>query len=181
MSEAADPGKGEDRAAARRMASADVLTAVVLLAMGVAMVYGGFAMDRLEVRRIHPMSIPGLVPMMLGAALTVCSLILLANGVRARSALGAGEGALDGLGWGQVARLGLCLMITLTYPLGLIGNMPFWLATSLFVTVFIAVFEWRPRTGAGHGIALFTAVLQGVLVGLVTAYVFQELFLVRLP
>lgn len=162
------------------MASADVLTAVMLLAIGLAMAYGGLTMDRLEVRRIHPMSIPGLVPILLGAALTVCSLVLLANGLRARRASGS-SGTFDGFEWGGIARLGLCLAITLAYPLGLIGAMPFWLATSLFVTVFIAVFEWRPRAPAGHAIALLTAVLQGALVGVVTAYVFQELFLVRLP
>ncbi|CAN0603617.1 unnamed protein product, partial [Ectocarpus sp. 12 AP-2014] len=43
--------------------TADRLTAVVLCLLGLAMTWGGFEMDRLEIRRIHPASIPGLVPM----------------------------------------------------------------------------------------------------------------------
>ena len=37
---------------------ADRLTAIVLFGLGLAMAWGGFEMDRLEIRRIHPSSIP---------------------------------------------------------------------------------------------------------------------------
>ncbi len=163
------------------MAHADVVTGVVLLAIGLAMLWGGFTMDRLEVRRIHPASIPGLVPMGLGAALAVCAIILLAGAAKAGGMRFAGARLGESEAPGGIARLLLCLALTLAYPLGLIGAMPFWLATSIFVTVFIALFEWRRRPPARHAIALGTALLQGVLVGIVTAYVFQEFFLVRLP
>ena len=46
-----------------KMAMADRLTAIVLLVIGLALLVGGWTMDRLEVRQIHPASIPGLVPM----------------------------------------------------------------------------------------------------------------------
>ena len=159
------------------MARADLLTAVILLVLGLAMLYGGFTMDRLEVRRIHPLSIPGLVPMALGVALAVCAAVLLAGAVRA-GGLGArwSVAAPDALG-----RLGLTLVLTLAYPLLLIGNLPFWLATSIFVTLFIAVFEWAPRPPIRHVRAVGTAALQGAIVGVVTAVVFDRLFLVRLP
>ena len=48
---------------------ADRVTAAVLFLLGAGLSWGGFTMDRLEVRQIHPGSIPGLVPMILGVAL----------------------------------------------------------------------------------------------------------------
>ncbi|MEO1103961.1 MAG: tripartite tricarboxylate transporter TctB family protein [Pseudomonadota bacterium] len=166
-----------DKSSGPAMARADLLTGVVLLALGLAMLYGGFVMDRLEIRQIHPASIPGLVPMGLGIALAVCAVILLASAVRA-GGLTAPSYAGDRA---ALLRLVLCMALCLTYPLILIGWLPFWLATSLFVTGFIAIFEWTPRLPRAHAIALATAILQGILVGVVTAYVFSELFLVRLP
>ena len=65
------------------MAKADLLTGVVLLALGLAMLYGGFAMDRLTIRQIHPASIPGLVPVGLGLALAVCTVIHITGAIRA--------------------------------------------------------------------------------------------------
>jgi hypothetical protein len=56
-------------------ATADRLTSLVLFSLGVAMLIGGYTMDRLEIRHIHPASIPGLVPMILGSgddALCAC-------------------------------------------------------------------------------------------------------------
>lgn len=169
----ADP----DRTAGTAPARADLFTSVLFLALGLAMLYGGYTMDRLTIRQIHPMSFPGLVPMALGAALAVCALVLMrgavtAGGLKASFDFGHSKG---------LARLVAALCLCLAYPLVLIGLMPFWLATALFVTAFIALFEWTGRTVARHAIALATALVQGALVGFITAYVFSELFLVRLP
>ena len=59
-----------------RMKTADRITALVLVGLGVAMFWGGFVMDRLEVRQIHPASIPGLMPMGLGMLTVVCGVVL---------------------------------------------------------------------------------------------------------
>ena len=56
--------------------AADRITAATLFALGAAMTWGGFVMDRLEIRQIHPASIPGLVPMILGAAMMLCATLL---------------------------------------------------------------------------------------------------------
>ena len=61
--------------------SADRLTAVAFFALGAAMAWGGFVMDRLEIRHIHPASIPGLVPMVLGGALMICAVLLVVLGL----------------------------------------------------------------------------------------------------
>ena len=95
---------------------ADVVTAIVLLALGLAMLMGGLGMDRLEIRQIHPLSIPGLVPIALGAALAISAVILLIGAVR-DGALKARAGAEmpEGL-WRLGAAVGLCF----AYPLLLI-------------------------------------------------------------
>jgi putative tricarboxylic transport membrane protein len=157
---------------------ADFWTALVLLALGLLALHGGWTMDRLEIRRIHPASIPGLVPMMLGAALMLCAGLLLFQSIRKGGHRPGGVTAdRDGL-----KRLGLCLCLTLAYPLLLIGQLPYWLATTLFVFAFITLLEWSAgRSPAGHLRAAATALLQAVLVGVITALVFEKFFLVRLP
>lgn len=163
-----------------RPARADLITSVLLLVLGVAVLYGGWSMDRLEIRRIHPASIPGLVPMLLGAALVLSAGLLLLQAVRDGGHLadpGAGTGDL-----GAVRRWLLALALTLGYALLLIGRMPFEWATGIFVLAFIALFEWPGWPNARARLVGFaTASLQAVIVALVVAWVFRELFLVRLP
>jgi putative tricarboxylic transport membrane protein len=78
-----------------------------------------------------------------------------------------------------VIRLAVALSLCLGYALGLVGRTPFWLATALFVTSFIVVFEW---TDDGNRMArLAWALAIGIAAGVGISYVFSELFLVRLP
>ena len=157
-------------------ARADLWTGVVLLALALAMTAGAWGMDRLEMRRIHPLSAPGLVPGMLGLALAVCAVVLIAGAGRRGLA-----NPLAGAERGPTLRLAACLALTLAYPLVLVGTLPFWLATALFVAAFVAAFEWEPRPVSGHARALGVAAVMGLIAGPLTAFVFQELFLVRLP
>src|SRR5690606_27508065 len=53
-----DPASSANEAAIR--ARADLITAIVLVLLGLAVTYASWTMDRLEVRRIHPSTIPGL-------------------------------------------------------------------------------------------------------------------------
>jgi hypothetical protein len=81
-------------------------------------------------------------------------------------------------------RAGAVLVLGVVYAAGLVGRggIPFWLATFVFVTSFILLFDWRGRAQRGErvkGIALAVAVGAGT--ALLVSYVFQELFLVRLP
>lgn len=157
---------------------ADLLTALVLLALGLATIYGAWTMDRLEIRRIHPASVPGLVPGVLGLALVLCAGMLL------RRAWREGGRRLGGLAADPegARRVAAALLLTLAYPLVLIGRLPFALATALFVFGFIAWFEWdRDAAPAGRRRRLATAALQAAITGLVVALVFEQLFLVRLP
>jgi putative tricarboxylic transport membrane protein len=142
------------------------------------MIWGGWTMDRLEVRRIHPASIPGLVPTFLGMALLACSALLLVRGMRSRRG-GFGD-VLPGRQAG--VQIGLALATTLAYALVLIGNLPFAVATGLFVLVFIVVFGWEQgRDRKALLLHLAAAAIQAVLVAAIVTVIFERLFLVRLP
>ncbi len=139
-----------------------------------ASLYGGWAMDRLEVRRIHPASIPGLVPMILGVLLAICAGLLWLSARKGRTALAPSEGSWRDAG----VALGLCLL----YALGLVGNMPFFWATAIFIAAFVAVFG---GAGASEGRARLPALALAAGFGLassgVIAVLFRYAFLVRLP
>jgi hypothetical protein len=156
---------------------ADLITGVVLLVLAAAVIYGGWTMDRLEIRRIHPASIPGLVPLGLGIALAIASAALVIRAYRAGDA-GGGEAAPDDRGMRLAVTMALCLL----YAVGLVGHVPYEIATALFVFAFIAVFEWQEAGRAGRRVrSLATALIQAVLVAAVVSVAFEQLFLVRLP
>jgi putative tricarboxylic transport membrane protein len=74
------------------------------------------------------------------------------------------------------------LVLTLGYAAGLVGWLPFWLATALFVGGFVALFEWRMAQNRSERVRrIGFAVLYGALIAAVVTFVFQEFFLVRLP
>jgi len=155
---------------------ADLITGVVLLALAAAVIYGGWTMDRLEIRRIHPASIPGLVPLGLGIALAIAAALLVIRAYRASEA--SAEVTQDERGVRLAVTLALCLL----YAVGLIGQVPYAIATGLFVFAFIAVFEWQEAGRAGRRVrSLVTALIQAVLVAGAVSIAFEKLFLVRLP
>jgi putative tricarboxylic transport membrane protein len=161
----------------RRMARADLVTGVILLALALSIVAGAWTMDRLEVRHIHPSSAPGVTPGLLGIALAIASMLLvwraLASGALVQPRASGGL-------WGAApGRLVTALALSLLYALGLLGRAPYWLATALFVASFIAAFEWGEREGRIGRLSWALAI--GIAAGFCVSYVFSELFLVRLP
>ena len=57
-------------------ARADLITAFVLVGLGLVIFYLSWTMPRLEARHVHPATIPGLVPLFLSVALTLCGALL---------------------------------------------------------------------------------------------------------
>ena len=166
------------------MAKADLLAALALCALGAGFVVAGWTMDRLEIRSIHPLSVPGLVPGLLGAALMVCSILLGLQAVRKSGLQGwrAGDLLSRDAEPGARARLALALFLTLAYALLLIGHLPYWLATWLFVATFVILFErLQPDQRAPFWRTALAGIVLGGVVALIVSFVFQELFLVRLP
>jgi putative tricarboxylic transport membrane protein len=169
----------------RAMARADLLTGAVLFVLAIAVIYGAWTMERLELRRIHPASVPGLTPGLLGLALAVASLVLIAGALkRRRAAMAASpasaDAAVQAADSGAFTRLAMAAALCMVYALGFVGRMPFWLATWLFVTAFIAIFEWE-NSAAGRVRRLAWAVFLGLATGLAVSYAFRDIFLVRLP
>lgn len=162
------------RAASSR---ADLLSGLAWVAFGAAVIAAAWAMDRFEAQGATLYSMPGLVPGLLGGMLVLLGALLCARALR-EGALAAG-GAL----WpGWNARLLAAMAAMLLYALGMVGRMPFWLATFLFVAAFIALFEWHERGERGERVRglLVALVCGGATSGIVTA-VFEQVFLVRLP
>lgn len=79
-------------------------------------------------------------------------------------------------------RLAVAVLLCVAFAVGFIGRMPFWLAATLFVTLFIAVFEWSLDAPLPQRLTkLAIAAIIGLATGLLVTLVFEKVFLVRLP
>jgi len=135
---------------------------------GGVIVYASWTMDRLERHGAALYTAPGLVPGLLGLVLLVLGVVL---AVRAsRRGIQAERSAA--FTWGNTP---LVLVLCLGYAVGLVGRVPFWLATFVFVSAFIAVFEYPSRR------RMAAAPLYGIATALAVTYLFESVFLVRLP
>jgi hypothetical protein len=168
----------------RLLVRADLVTGIALVILGLATLAESFHMPRLEERSINPWTVPGLVPGLLGAMIAVLGATLalrssLAGGLRS---VARPDGAEAIEARDARARLLLCLGFCLAYAVLLVGRVPFWLATGLFVFVFIAFFEWR--RGDNRRTRLGKLAVAGIIAGvalLTIPLLFERLFLVRLP
>jgi len=142
----------------------DRLQGIAWIALGAAIVYASWTMDRLERHGAALYTAPGLVPGLLG-------LVILVLGVMLALRTSAADPSLKG-GWAGSA---LVLALCLGYAAGLVGRVPFWLATFLFVTAFIALFEHPHRR------RMALAPLYGAATSAAVTWLFQSVFLVRLP
>lgn len=162
------------------MARADLVASAFWLALGLLTVQQSWVMDRLESQGADPWSVPGLVPGLIGVVLTICGLLLMRRSLRQPPAAGAGEEetpqeAREGR-WRLVAVLVLCLVFTL----GLLGHgLPFWLASAIFIAVFIALLSWRQGEAGLRRLGF--ACTYGLIMGTAIHFLFEKLFLVRLP
>ena len=165
-----------------KMARADFVTALALIALAVGALVESLHMPRYEDLSVNPYTVPGIVPGLLSAGLLVLATILLVRSIaRGGWRLSTG-GARAWLVCAPANRLYLSLVLTLGYAAGLVGRLPFWLATGLFVFFFIVLFEWQGGLPApSRVIALGVALGEAVLVTVAVTLVFQEVFLVRLP
>lgn len=155
-------------------AGADRITAAVFFALGAAMTWGGYVMDRLEIRNIHPASIPGLVPMMLGVALMICAGLLYLGAKDAH----AEDGPTPDHAWSDFA---ISAGWSVFYALVLVGNMPFVVASAIYLLGFTGYFLWHDHKSKGFWkTALFVAVFSVTTAAAVSA-LFRYGFLVRLP
>lgn len=143
---------------------------------GLLILTGSWRMERFESMGAQLYAMPGFVPGLLGGTLVLLGMVLMLRGWtrrrhEARIATEAAEPLIN-------RRIAATLVLTLTYAVLLIGRLPFWLATALFVAAFVALYappeQPRPRR-------LAVALLAGAITSAVVTWVFQFVFLVRLP
>lgn len=161
-------------------ARADFWSALVWIVLGLAIAVASWNMGRLEHLQASIYTVPGVLPGVLGLSIALMGAILLGRAWRA--------GALrpqirTALVLRNHWRLIFSLSLSLLYAAVVVtSSVPFWLVTALYVATFVFVFQFEERRAKGQmprGIAV--ALVHGLLSGLVIQYVFEELFLVRLP
>lgn len=155
----------------------DLWFSLLLSVLSLVVVIESWRMPRLEDLGVHPMSVPGLTPGLIGLVLLLLGLLLLLRSLRERRATASPVPAAPAVA-GNGGRALLAVALCLGYALGLLGRLPFGWATGVFVFAFVAAFgferarPWRTLGGAA-AMAVFTAIAVTLL--------FEQLFLVRLP
>jgi putative tricarboxylic transport membrane protein len=172
------PSAAEDLAALR----SDFLSGFGWMALGIAILIGSVMMDRLEKQGINPYTIPGLLPGLLGIAMTILGALLAARSWRPRLLASAGRAAVNRA---EQMRILLVLGLCLAFGVVLVGHgLPFWLAAAIFVTAAILSLQYQARKSTGQQLTVrqFAAIAAiGLGAGIAITIVFQEIFLVRLP
>ncbi len=170
---------GEAQAAAR----SEFFQALGWVTLGVAILIGSWMMDRLERQDVSAYTVPGLLPGLLGIAMTLLGGLLALRSWR-RGALVPGQ-ARPVFDRANLRRLALVLGLCATFGVVLVGHgLPFWLAAALFVSVAIVTLQRPQRIAAGQSLglrAVAIAIVIGLCAGGAITVVFQQLFLVHLP
>jgi hypothetical protein len=164
------------------MPRADFLTGLVFVLLGCAVIWASLEMPRFEERAVEPYTAPGLVPGALGAIILVLGAVLFVRAARAGGWRLASENAKESSRDPGVRRLVLAVALCLIYAAGLVGTVPFWLATFAFVAAFVILFEWPLATGRTDRLRrLVFAPLFAAAIAAAVTLLFQDVFLVRLP
>ncbi len=164
---------------------ADLIAAAVLLAFGLGVLGLALRMPTFVEQSGTGLTAPGIVPGFHGTVIAVLSLLLGLRAVR-RGGLrgGGGSGAAAGVPAAtkreDALRLFVAAALGTLYAGFLVGRLPFWLATALFVFAFTAGFEWTLGR-AGRPRRLIEAAALALGTGWAVQLVFEDLFLVRLP
>jgi putative tricarboxylic transport membrane protein len=174
---ASPPSETEDVAHLR----SDFRSALGWMALGIAILIGSVTMDRLEKQGINPYTIPGLLPGLLGCAMTILGALLALRSWRPHL-LASKSAPADRA---ERKRLLLVLGLCLAFGVVLVGHgLPFWLAAAIFVTVAIVSLQYQQRQSIDRKPSprmLLKAAAIGLGAGVIITIVFQEIFLVRLP
>ena len=157
----------------------ELRSAGVFAVLGAVMLIASWRMDRLVDRGIDPWSAPGLTPGVVGALIVLLALALAWQARRLPDAPAQGEAQAPGSARRTLAAVALCVLfagVTLGHGL------PFVVEGAVFIFVFSALFSWREwraarRVGRGLAQTLAVAVLASALI----SWLFESVFLVRLP
>src|SRR5207342_174778 len=122
------PSTADDLAALR----SDFLSALGWMALGIAILIGSVMMDRLERQGINPYTIPGLLPGLLGIAMTILGALLAARSWRPHLLAIAGKAPVN-----RAEQMRILLVLALCMAFGVVlggHGLPIWPAAEIFVT-----------------------------------------------
>ena len=167
---------------ARPSARADLWGGAFWIALGGAIAIASWNMDRLERLGASFFTAPGLVPGILGLLMIVCGAVLAVRALR-EGALGPQQGPPLLLEPETLRRVGITLVLTLGFAIGLVGHgLPFPAAAAIYLFLQIAIIQYPERKAKGEvrrGLAVAAIVAMGAAA--VISTLFQYVFLVRLP
>ncbi|HLS27706.1 MAG TPA: tripartite tricarboxylate transporter TctB family protein [Opitutales bacterium] len=164
------------------MEKRDFYFSLFLLALGAGVVSESLRMPRMEAFGYGPYAAPGLVPGLIGAAIAVCAILLLIRSIRARRSGSESPTSAEEESPIQIKALAVTLGLVVIYAVGLVGTVPFWLATFLFMFAFILYFEWkRSATRMRRIRSVATAFVQAVVTAAAVTLLFEQVFRVNLP
>lgn len=178
------------------MQKADRWTGVLVALLGLGVTFEAWRMPRFTEFGTQIWSAPGIVPGLIGIALAVMGVLLALRSPRpAAAAAAAGTQHADVLAEAQrgagradetrASRTGVALAfgLCMAFAAGLVGRIPFELATFVFVAAFILIFDARDRRGAPRRRVLRAgaAVAVAAVAAVAISTVFRDVFFVRLP
>jgi putative tricarboxylic transport membrane protein len=173
--EAASPFSGERAPLPPRV---DLYTAAVLFCFGLGVVALALRMPTFVEQSHTGLTAPGIVPGFHGLIVALLAILLGLRAIR-RGALKPATSA-QARATGDGRQLLIAAVLGTLYAGVLVGRVPFWLASALFVFAFTAVFEWD-KGPEGRMRRLVEAGLLGLGTGVAVMLVFERVFLVRLP
>ncbi len=161
----------------------DLQGGIAWSAFGSLIVVLSWQMDRMTQQGATPHTAPGLWPGIVGLMLALLGGVLVLRSWRRAQRVGWDAAEPDDTHYAAPSSFALAAAMFFVFALLLVGRgLPFWLGTALFVTAFVAAFQYAQRKAAGKVVrGLVVALTCGVLTALVVTLVFERLFYVRLP
>lgn len=157
---------------------AEIVTTLVWFCLGATIAVASWRMDRLGHLAINPWSAPGLTPGAIGVAMMVFALALGVQAWRAQS--GSDVDAPHDSSARRTLVAGMLCVLFAGATLG--RGVPFVVAGAAFAFLFTTIFSWatwRAEGRVGRGLAL--TLLVAVAACAVISWLFESVFLVRLP
>lgn len=167
----------------KSMLKADLITSIVLIAFGTAILVLSLGMPTMADQNQSVYSAPGIVPGFIGVMLLLLSLSMFIRSLKRKAFAEFREGIVPKAALSQetTRRILLTVALCLAYAF-LLGKLWFPIPTFLFVLVFILLFEYDFKAALKPQIK---KVLVALVIALITTVsvtlVFQKLFLVNLP
>ena len=166
------------------MPRADFVVSLLLMGFGIWVVFHSLQMPRFKELNADPLSVPGIVPGILGTVIFILSLVVFIRSlIRKGYQLGLSRKTLVNYFQDTSSqRMLLTIFICIVYGIFMVGSMNYYTATFIFILVFIILFQFRGgQSVAARGKMVMFAILQAALAAGIVGAVFRYLFLVDLP